>query len=165
MPNFRPLDDPAFLQLCGYVDALNRYLDAIRGNLVVSFDVNGFELVDAPFDAAQAVRQAEPDMADYGLDISGRSQPEFHQDIDAAVQRTPPAWATGRIADHLHAKLYDGLRGQLKACIDLEDERSTFFGYSYPSPRVVRYLTFGFDYLSWEGERNRCILISCGDMD
>jgi hypothetical protein len=163
MHTIKLLDTPDFHRLSGYLDALNKYLNGIGGNLVFSFDMAGFDLGDTPFDATEIIYLNEPDMRQCKPHLSESTASDLLNSVNAVMDRTDPSSDNAPLLYHMHRSMFRGLWKHLKGCVDYEHCRIIEYGFSWE--HVVRSMTFGFDYIIYDEIKRQCVLMGCGDMD
>ena len=104
-------------------------------------------------------------MADWHLDIAPASQDQFQAAIARVVEVTRQPWTEPNVWRRLQQGSYDGLLSYLDATVDWRGAGAHLYSYNYAGPNLLRYMTFGFDYLMYNAHQQRCVLFNCGDMD
>src|SRR5262249_31120052 len=132
------LDTPEWHRLCGYVEALNHHIDSMGANLVISFELDAFQIYPPEPDPQSLVRLAEPEMASCDLEIRPSSGDLLQADIVRVIEVTRQPWSAPDVWRTLQRKTYDGLLSCLSAAVDWRGAEADVYSYHYTGTNLLR---------------------------
>ena len=153
MNNPKSLDIPELYKLKLFLGELQSSLDA--GQCDVWFEVEGFDLSEAVFDADQVFKAAYPDLHENKKEIGAATVVEMTEKITACIVN--PAYFSPSFTGQSNLSL--SYWSHLKECIDYTESAI------YECTHSVGYMCWNFVYVVHNEGQRRCLALFGGASD
>ena len=153
MDNPKSLDIPELYKLKLFLGDLQRSLDA--GQCDAWFEVEGFDLAEAVFDADQIFKAAYPDLHASKKEIIAATVVEMTEKITACIVN--PAYFSPRFTGQNDLSMSYWIH--LKECIDYTESAV------YECTHSVWYMCWNFVYVVYNERQRHCLALFGGASD
>jgi hypothetical protein len=164
MNNPEGLNIPEMYIFNGYLEAIGDFI--IGPNYITWFEAKGFNLIDSDFSPSYLIKAAYPDSKPEQGKLDEISIDQMVEYVNKNLRLPNPPYTDEGFRYEIQKNVIASYWEHLKACIDYDKAKIIEYFPSFNSgDELWNFIFWGFTFLIYNKEQNRCIIIHGGSCD